>query len=107
MKGALILLFSCVFFVPMTGIASLRYDKRGIGKSMDSALKEEDLVMEDLVCDAVHLAEFLRDDERFSSVTVIGHSEGSLIGMLRFTGRAGRRVHLDCKGGFSDLRYPS
>jgi len=64
------------------GIASLRYDKRGIGRSTSSALKEEDLVMEDFVRDAVRLAGFLRDDERFSSVTVIGHSEGSLVGML-------------------------
>jgi pimeloyl-ACP methyl ester carboxylesterase len=64
------------------GIASLRYDKRGIGKSASSALKEEEVVMEDFVRDAVSLVEFLRDDARFSTATVIGHSEGSLVGML-------------------------
>lgn len=64
------------------GIASLRYDKRGIGESAEVALKEEDLVMEDLVCDAVLFLEFLKKDSRFSSVTVIGHSQGSLVGML-------------------------
>jgi len=64
------------------GIASLRYDKRGIGKSVSAFIKEEKLSFEDYVEDAVRLINLLKKDERFSKVVVIGHSEGSLIGMI-------------------------
>lgn len=74
------------------GIASVRYDKRGIGetgKAMQLAaektktvLREEDLSFENFIDDAVRWGKQLRADRRFSSLTVIGHSEGSLIGMV-------------------------
>ncbi|MDY7095063.1 MAG: alpha/beta hydrolase [Acidobacteriota bacterium] len=64
------------------GIASLRYDKRMIGDSAGLDLKESDVVFDDFVSDASQWVERLRGDSRFSSVTVIGHSEGSLVGML-------------------------
>ncbi len=74
------------------GIASLRYDKRGIGetgKAMQAAaekaktpLREEDLTFETYIDDAERWGKQLRADRRFSSLTVIGHSEGSLIGMV-------------------------
>jgi len=64
------------------GIASLRYDKRGIGKSVSAFIQEENLSFEDYVEDAVRLIELLKKDERFSKIIVIGHSEGSLIGMI-------------------------
>ena len=74
------------------GIASVRYDKRGIGetgKAMQLAaekaktpLREEDLNFETLIDDAVRWGKQLHADRRFSSLTVIGHSEGSLIGMV-------------------------
>lgn len=64
------------------GIATLRYDKRGVGES-SSALKDEStLKFDDMVGDAAGIIEQLKSDKRFSSVTVLGHSEGSLIGML-------------------------
>jgi pimeloyl-ACP methyl ester carboxylesterase len=74
------------------GIASVRYDKRDVaetGKAMQLAaekattvLREEDLTFETYIADAVEWGKLLRADPRFSSVTVIGHSEGSLIGMV-------------------------
>ena len=63
------------------GIASLRYDKRMIGESVTSN-KESDLRFEDYVDDAVQLVQMLSADDRFSKVIVLGHSEGSLIGLL-------------------------
>lgn len=63
------------------GIASLRYDKRGIAESAPAAPNEADLRFEHYAEDAAAWVQQLRDDERFTSVTVIGHSEGSLIGM--------------------------
>ena len=64
------------------GIASLRYDKRGIGESKASAISEETLVFENYTEDAKSWINLLKQDKRFSEIIVIGHSEGSLIGMI-------------------------
>ncbi len=64
------------------GIASLRYDKRGVGESANAMTSEADLRFETYVDDAVAWCEQLRNDKRFSVVIIAGHSEGSLIGML-------------------------
>ena len=64
------------------GIASLRYDKRGIGESKASAVTESSLVFENYTEDAKSWINFLKQDKRFSQLIVIGHSEGSLIGMI-------------------------
>lgn len=64
------------------GIASLRYDKRGIGESKASAVTETSLVFENYTEDAKSWINFLKLDKRFTQLTVIGHSEGSLIGMI-------------------------
>ena len=64
------------------GIASVRYDKRGIGESKNSGLQEIDLRFEDYVQDVEEWIKLLKEDERFSNIIVLGHSEGSLIGMI-------------------------
>ena len=64
------------------GVASVRYDKRGLGGSAVPGLKEADLRVEVFVQDAAAWVSFLRNDPRFSTITVIGHSEGALIGTL-------------------------
>jgi hypothetical protein len=66
----------------MNGIASLRYDKRGIGESKKAMVAESDLRFETYIDDAVAFCEQLRADKRFSAVIIAGHSEGSLIGMV-------------------------
>ena len=65
------------------GIASLRYDKRGVAESAGKEpLNEADLRFETYIDDAVLWGRKLRADRRFSSLTLVGHSEGSLIGMV-------------------------
>jgi len=64
------------------GIASLRYDKRGIGASKAAGKKESDLRFEHYTGDATEWVKLLQKDSRFSSVTILGHSEGSLTGMI-------------------------
>ena len=64
------------------GIASLRYDKRGIGESKASAITEQSLVFENYTEDAKSWINLLKQDKRFSEVVIIGHSEGSLIGII-------------------------
>jgi uncharacterized protein len=64
------------------GIATLRYDKRGVGESIKSVTKEADIRFDDYVNDAVEFIALLKKDKRFSTITVLGHSEGSLVGMI-------------------------
>ncbi len=64
------------------GIASVRYDKRGIGQSADAMKSEANLRFSDYIDDAASWIDLLKHDPRFTKVAVIGHSEGSLIGMV-------------------------
>jgi hypothetical protein len=64
------------------GVASVRFDKRGIAASAAAGPKEADLRFETYINDATAWLAMLKADKRFSSVTVVGHSEGALIGML-------------------------
>ena len=64
------------------GIAVLRYDKRGVAKSRDSLMKESDLRFETYIRDAEDWIKKLKAGKHFKKVIVVGHSEGSLIGMI-------------------------
>ena len=61
------------------GIASVRYDKRGIGSSALPIWKEQDLRLDDYIGDASAWLRKLRADPRFSRVVMAGHSEGAQI----------------------------
>ena len=64
------------------GIASIRYDKRGIAESVAAVESESSLVFYDYVQDAKDWIQQTKQDKRFTQVVVIGHSEGSMIGIL-------------------------
>lgn len=64
------------------GIASVRFDKRGIAESAALIEKEEDLVFDDYIDDVISWVNKLKEDDRFSRIVVIGHSEGALIGAV-------------------------
>jgi pimeloyl-ACP methyl ester carboxylesterase len=63
------------------GIASLRYDKRGVGASM-GAVNAKNLTLDDFINDANLLVSKLAVDDRFSDIIVLGHSEGAAIGLM-------------------------
>lgn len=64
------------------GIASLRYDKRGIAASADAAGNVSSIRFEDMVNDAKNWILLLEKDKRFNNIVIAGHSEGSLVGMM-------------------------
>lgn len=64
------------------GISTLRFDKRGIGQSKPAMTSESDLRFETYINDVVAWISLLKTDPRFSKVILLGHSEGSLIGMV-------------------------
>lgn len=63
-------------------IASLRFDKRGIGGSKTALASETSIRFDTYVDDVVDWISLLKADKRFSKIILLGHSEGSLIGML-------------------------
>jgi alpha-beta hydrolase superfamily lysophospholipase len=83
-------------------IATLRFDKRGIGESKDAGKKEADLRFEDYIHDAAGWIDLLKKDSRFSKVYVVGHSEGSLIGMIAALNKASGFVSIAGPGRSAD-----
>lgn len=63
-------------------IATFRYDKRGVGKSIPADFNESNLFFDDYVKDAEKIFDYLQDTLGFKDIYLIGHSEGSLIAML-------------------------
>ena len=64
------------------GIASLRYDKRGIAASRIAGLQQQTLRIDHYADDLNRWIERYAGDERFGKIVVLGHSEGSLIGLI-------------------------
>ncbi len=70
------------------GIANFRYDKRIVKLLKKGALKEEDIFFDQFIQDAINIIDYFKNDERFSKIYVIGHGQGSLVGMIAAQGRA-------------------
>lgn len=82
-------------------IASLRFDKRGIAASKASAKAEENLRFENYIDDVKSWVDLLKKDSRFSKIIIIGHSEGSLIGMIA-SGKADKFISIAGAGESAD-----
>ena len=72
------------------GIASVRYDKRGIAASAAAMKNENEIKLSNYVDDAIAWVAMLKADASFSKIYILGHSEGSLIGIL-----AAKQTHVD------------
>ncbi len=64
------------------GIATLRADKRGVGQSMGAIRSLDDITAVGFATDAADWTDRLQADARFSTVSIIGHSEGGLHALL-------------------------
>ncbi len=64
------------------GISSLRFDKRGIGKSKDATIPENEMRFDNFIDDVVKWIKVLKTEHHFTDIYIIGHSQGSLIGMI-------------------------
>ena len=76
------------------GIASVRYDKRGIAASAAAMTKEEDLRFDTYIDDAKEWLLWIRKELYYRTIIVAGHSEGSLIGMIAAKGLADKYISL-------------
>ena len=74
-------------------IAFYSYDKRNVSRENIKFLKEH-YVFSDLAIDVSKVIDYFKDDSRFSSITLIGHSQGSLVGMLAINEHISKYVSL-------------
>ena len=63
------------------GIATFRYDKRVV-KQIKEGNIDENIMFDDFVIDAISVVNYFKSNEDFNKIFVIGHSQGSLVGML-------------------------
>jgi pimeloyl-ACP methyl ester carboxylesterase len=63
------------------GIASVRFDKRGIALSQND-VQEKDTKFDDFVTDVISFVKKIKASKKFGEIYIAGHSEGSLIGMI-------------------------
>ena len=68
--------------------ASLRYDKRGVGKSINLSVNENELRFESYVKDLVAWIEYL--SPKYEEIVIAGHSQGALVAIL-----AAQRAQVD------------
>lgn len=66
-------------YLARNGIASLRYDDRGIGESTGDVLNA---TTADFAADAKMMIEWLRSKNRFGKIGLVGHSEGGQIAYM-------------------------
>lgn len=69
------------------GIATFRYDKRIIKQMKDRTLSEESIRFDDFIDDAKDIITYFKKAKSFSKIYVIGHSQGSLVGMVAAQGQ--------------------
>jgi len=65
----------------LQGISTFRFDKRGVAQSQIKNLKEEEMNIDTMVEDVKKWIDLLSSQSN-RKIIVLGHSEGSLIGML-------------------------
>lgn len=63
------------------GIASFRYDKR-IVKQIKTNTINPNISFDDFVSDAIDVVNYFKSKKEFKNIYIIGHSQGSLIGMI-------------------------
>ncbi len=66
-------------YLARNGIASVRYDKRGVGKSTGDILNA---TTADFANDAEAVMNWIRENKQFGKVGILGHSEGGLIAYM-------------------------
>jgi len=63
-------------------IASFRYDKRLVRLIENRMLQEENLSFSDFIDDAIAVFNHFKSADNFSKIYIIGHGQGSLVGMV-------------------------
>ena len=63
------------------GIATFRYDKR-IVKQIHQGRIDKNIKFDDFVTDAISVVDYFKSKNKYNKIYIIGHSQGSLVGIL-------------------------
>ena len=63
------------------GIATFRYDKRIVKQILKNDV-DKNMMFDDFVSDASDVIDYFKKNDTYNKIYVIGHSQGSLVGML-------------------------
>lgn len=69
------------------GIATFRYDKRIVKQILKNNV-DKDMMFDDFVNDASDVIDYFKKKNAYNKIYVIGHSQGSLVGMLAAKNKA-------------------
>ena len=64
------------------GIATYRYDKRILKIMKSGTIDEKKIKFDDFIDDAIAVTDYFQSDTRFEKIFILGHSQGSLVGMI-------------------------
>lgn len=84
------------------GIASFRYDKR-IVKQIRKGNIDKNIMFDDFVTDATSVVKHFANKGQFKSIYIIGHSQGSLVGMLAISDKVNGYISLAGAGQSIDV----
>jgi pimeloyl-ACP methyl ester carboxylesterase len=63
------------------GISTFRYDKRIVKQLLTNNI-DKNIMFDDFVTDAVSVLNYFKNQNKYQHIVIIGHSQGSLVGML-------------------------
>lgn len=63
------------------GISTFRYDKRIVNQLLTNNI-DKNIMFDDFVTDAVSVLNYFKNQNKYQHIVIIGHSQGSLVGML-------------------------
>lgn len=63
------------------GISTFRYDKRIVKQLLTNNI-DKNIMFDDFVTDAVSVLTYFKSQNKYQHIVIIGHSQGSLVGML-------------------------
>jgi pimeloyl-ACP methyl ester carboxylesterase len=76
------------------GIAVYSYDKRIFAQMASGKLDETSLTFDNFIDDAKAVILYFKNQKKYHSITVAGHSEGALIGMVAANGNANAYISI-------------
>ncbi|WP_309640565.1 serine aminopeptidase domain-containing protein [Flavobacterium sp.] len=84
-------------------IAAFSFDKRTIALIASGNISEKDLSFEDFITDVKDIITFFKSKKQYRHIIIVGHSEGSLIGMIAANGNADGCISIAGAGRSIDL----
>lgn len=84
------------------GIATFRYDKRSV-KQIRKGNIDPNIKFDDFVSDAIDVLDYFKKQNEFKKIYVVGHSQGSLIGLLASKDKADGFISLAGAGQSIDM----